>query len=161
MIGGNKLDWRKDARNLFEEADANATNKGRKMNKVKVYTMGGNCKTWREATKNRLSYNADFIVVDPICALEEMSVSEFAMWKKQQIYQCHIILLNLTDILIRDIYDLGIVDAINTFGDKYIYVVGCGRLKPIAENLPFQWFHYERHLEDAIDYILNLGSMAI
>lgn len=81
---------------------------------------------------------------------------EAKLWNLRQIYNSDIVIVNLYDIekSIDDIYWLGVIDAINSLGNKLIHIIGIGEfMQPwiIDSTLLRQ----ESSLEDTAEYVVN------
>lgn len=78
-------------------------------------------------------------------------------WDMCQIMDSDIMVVNLENISdsIGTCIELGIAAAMNTFGYKYIYVVGIGSSDIDSPWLSSVVFHREETLEDAAEYIKN------
>lgn len=85
---------------------------------------------------------------------------EFTEWNKQQIYNSDIVIVNVKEVDDNNLYEIGIIDSINTFGNKHIFVIGVGEqnteLKPHIKSVIF---HLEPNYESAVDYIQSFLSV--
>lgn len=86
------------------------------------------------------------------------SEKEVKDWDLSQVRNSDVVIVNLDDVesSIGTHYELGIVDAVNSFGGKHIFVIGIGGegkdLHPwIEETL----HRREPDYQDAADYIVN------
>lgn len=85
---------------------------------------------------------------------------EFAEWNKWQIYDSDIVIVNVEKVDDNNLYEIGIIDSINTFGNRHIFVVGIGELKlELKPHIKSTIFHHESNYEDAVDYIQNFLSI--
>lgn len=85
---------------------------------------------------------------------------EFSEWNKQQLYDSDIVIVNIEEIDDNNLYEIGIVDSINTFSNKHIFVVGVGEMNvELKPHIKFTFFHHEPKYEDAVDYIHNYLSI--
>ncbi len=85
---------------------------------------------------------------------------EFAEWNKQQIYNSDVVVVNVKEVDDNNLYEIGIIDSINAFCNKHIFVIGIGEqnaeLKP---HIKSAIFHLEPNYEDAVDYIQSFLSV--
>lgn len=85
---------------------------------------------------------------------------EFAEWNKQQIYNSDVVVVNVKEVDDNNLYEIGIIDSINAFSNKHIFVIGIGEqnaeLKP---HIKSAIFHLEPNYEDAVDYIQSFLSV--
>lgn len=122
---------------------------------IKVYTIGGNSIAWRRQ-------------IDEICLRRDRKISfihpetyrigtsdkEFSELSKHLIYDSNVAIVNIDDIDDRASYDIGLIDAINMFGNKHIFIIGVGtNVDNIPAHIKESIFHFENHYEDAMDYI--------
>ena len=131
------------------------------MKMIRAYTMGGNDMEWRRQIEElyQKSGNKISFVHPPIYKLGLVD-KEFTEWNKQQILKSDIIILNVEKIDETNIYEIGIIDAINTFGNKKIFVIGVGdTIADLKPHIKSVIFHHELDYEDAIDYIKNFLSI--
>lgn len=83
---------------------------------------------------------------------------EVKNWDLNQVRNSDIVIVNLdtVDSSIGTHYELGIVDAMNSFGGKHIFVIGIGgsdvELHPWIEDTLHR---RESNYDDAADYIVN------
>lgn len=125
------------------------------MKRIKVYTMGGNDMVWRkQIEKIYLQCGNEVSFIHPPLYKVRLEGKEFVEWNKQQIYNSDIVIINVKEIDDNNLYEIGIIDSINTFSNKRIFVIGVGEqnteLKPHIKSVIF---HLEPNYEDAVDYI--------
>lgn len=81
---------------------------------------------------------------------------EYIEWNKRQIFSSDIVVVNIEEIDDNTLYEIGVIDSINTFGNKYIFVIGIGELSvELKPHIKSAIFHHEPNYENAIDYILS------
>lgn len=81
---------------------------------------------------------------------------EVKLWSISQIYNSDIVIVNLNDISnsVETIYELGVIDTINSIGNKFIHVVGVGKhTHPWIVDSTL--LRKEINLEDAAEYVVN------
>lgn len=127
------------------------------MKRIKVYTMGGDDMVWRRQIDEICLYRDDAVsFIHPPLYNVGLSNEEFSEWNKQQIFNSDVVIVNVEKIDDSDIYEIGIIDAINAFSNKHIFVVGVGKWNTeLNPHIISSVFHHELNYEDAIDYILN------
>lgn len=127
---------------------------------MKIYTMGGSDMKWRSQIRDKidaLTFNNLPTYIHPPLYRNHIRVNEFDIWNANQIYDSDIIIVNTMEIKAREQFELGIVNAINMFSDKYIYVVGVGEWdQSIPYHIESMIYHYEEDYEDAANYISNI-----
>lgn len=114
----------------------------------------------RQIEKNCLQSCNAFSFVHPPLYKVGLEDKEFDEWNKRQIYNSDIVIVNVGEVDENNLYEIGIIDSINAFSNKYIFIVGIG--KPIAELKPHiksAIFHHEQNYDDAVDYIQNFLSI--
>lgn len=81
--------------------------------------------------------------------------AEIKTWELNQIRDCDIVVANLNgiDSTIGTHFELGFVDAVNTFGNKHIYVVGIGDGKNLHPWIELSMLRIEPTIEAACSYI--------
>ena len=132
------------------------------MRKNKIYTIGGNDMVWRKKVEEYCSQYDDIIsIVNPRLHSLKFTDKEFIEWNKQQIYNSDIALVNIPYINTEDIFTLGIIESINSFTNKHIFVITFGDEEvKFNPHIDFTIFHHETNYEDALDYIQNLLSVS-
>lgn len=131
------------------------------MKTIKIYTMGGNDMAWRRRFEESYLCGDNLIsfIHPPLCKAE-MSDEEFAEWNIYQIYGSDIVVVNIGEIDNINLYEIGIIDAINAFDNKHIFVIGIGEYnEQLQPHIKSAIFHYEPNYEDAIDYIQKYLSV--
>ncbi len=81
---------------------------------------------------------------------------EVKLWSINQIYNSDIVIVNLDDISnsVETIYELGVIDAINSIGNKFIHVIGVGKYAhPWVVDSTL--LRKETNLEDTAEYVVN------
>lgn len=81
---------------------------------------------------------------------------EIKSWCIGQIYSSDIVIVNLDGIAssIEAIYEVGVVDTINSIGNKFIYGIGVGKYAHSWE-IGSTFLRKEISLEDAAEYVVN------
>lgn len=132
------------------------------MKKSKIYTIGGSDMVWRKKVEEYCSQYDDIIsIINPRLPSLKFTDKEFIEWNKQQIYNSDIALVNIPYINTEDIFTLGIIESINSFTNKHIFVITFGDEKvKFNPHIDFTIFHHETNYEDALDYIQNLLSVS-
>ena len=89
---------------------------------------------------------------DPDAANIEAEAKE---WDLAQIRDSDIVVINLDGIedSIGTHYELGYINAINSFGNKHIYVVGFGGNKELHPWIKLTLFHWEPNVIGAADFV--------
>lgn len=89
---------------------------------------------------------------DPDAANIEAEAKE---WDLAQIRDSDIVVINLDGIedSIGTHYELGYINAINSFGNKHIYVVGFGGKKELHPWIKLTLFHWEPNVIGAADFV--------
>ena len=116
---------------------------------------------WRNQIEEICSQNDDLIsFVHPPLYKVEFIDKEFKEWNRQQIFDSDIVIINVEEADKTNLYEIGIIDSINTFTNKYIFVIGVGELSAeLKPHIKSAIFHYEPNYEDAVDYIQNFLSI--
>lgn len=131
------------------------------MKRIKAYTLGGNNMKWRNQIETIFEQNDSLIsFVHPPLYKIGLTDEEFKVWNRQQIFNSDIVIINVEEINETNLYEIGIIDTINTFTNKHIFVIGVG--EPNIELCTFIKsiiFHYEPIYEDAVDFIQNFLSI--
>ena len=83
------------------------------------------------------------------------SEREILDWEMMQLHDCDIVIVNLKEIdtTIGSHMELGAVQGINRFGDKYIYVVGIGEDNNLHPWIKETCNRIESNYSDAATYI--------
>lgn len=128
---------------------------------IKVYTMGGDDMMWRRQIEEICLQNGNTLsFIHPPLYKAGLEDKEFVEWNKQQIFNSDIVVMNIEEIDNNILYEIGIIDAINTFSNKHIFVIGIGEMNvELKPHIKSTIFHYEPNYEDAIDYILSFLSI--
>lgn len=119
---------------------------------------------WRNKIENLIASSTDksVVFIHPpkyyqYCDNNVEQDIESRIWETNQLKDCDIVIVDLRTIAdsIGTHVELGIVEAINTISNKFVYVIGIGE-----PNIDHPWisqsvFHREDTLEDAADYIIN------
>lgn len=137
------------------------------MNRKKIYTAGkmsgltyDQQMGWRKEVVHQISHAAK--IVNPPEYYNPLDVNtaevemEAMIWDLNQIRDSDIVLVNLDgiDTSIGTHCEIGFINAINSFGDKHIYLVGFGKDKEeLHPWIRMSLFHWEQDLESALDYI--------
>ncbi len=84
---------------------------------------------------------------------------EAMIWDLNQIKECDIVIVNLDGIedSIGTHCELGYINAVNSFGNKHIYVIGFGN-SPVENLHPWiqmNLFHWEPDITSTVDYICS------
>ena len=140
-------------------------------NSVKIYTAGkmsglsyGEQMNWRSEFEKALLSKASVpvTVVNPpayynYLADNHNSEAEVKEWDLNQVRDSGIVVVNLNDIesSIGTHFELGFINAINSFGNKHIYVVGIGSAEKLHPWISLSLFRCEPDVESAADYIAN------
>ena len=86
------------------------------------------------------------------------SEKEIKDWEINQVRNSDIVIVNLDEVndSVGTHYELCTVDAINSFGNKHIFVIGIGKLETsIHPWIQLSIHRQEETFEDAADYIVN------
>lgn len=128
---------------------------------IKIYTIGGNDMAWRKRIEEICSQGDDkFLFIHPPLYKAELNEKEFAEWNIQQIFTSDIVIVNVEQTDENSVYEIGIINAINTFSSKHIYVIGIGKVSSkLNTHIKSAIFHYESTYENAVDYIRNFLSV--
>lgn len=127
--------------------------------KCKIYTIGGNAMNWRNKIQKCIETLADTQpkFVHPPILYDEFGADGLEAWSLYHISNSDIVIVNTDELNTRDMYDLGIVNALNKFNNKQIFVVGIGNLSvilpPFVESI---LLHRESNYEDLAYYISRL-----
>ncbi len=128
---------------------------------IKVYTLGGDNMIWRRQVEEICSQGDNTIsFIHPPLYKAGFTDKEFEEWNRRQIYDSDVVIMNVEEVDENNLYEIGIIDSINEFSNKHIFVIGIGKL--VAELKPHiksAIFHHETIYEDAIDYIQNFLSV--
>lgn len=139
------------------------------MKRIKIYTAGkmggldyGEQMGWRNAVEGAVRGridNADFVhppvFYNPNDPNAWCTEDEAMEWDLNQIRDSDVVIVN-TDTIDDSIgthYELGFINAINSFGSKHVYVIGIGlkrELHPWIERSLFKWVET---VDEAADYI--------
>lgn len=128
---------------------------------IKAYTMGGNNMAWRRQIEEIYQkFGSSISFVHPPIYRLGLVDKEFTEWNKQQIFNSDIVIVNVEEIDDNNLYEIGIIDAINNFSNKHIFVIGIGEIRTdLKPHIKSVIFHHEHNYEDAIDYIKNFLSI--
>lgn len=87
----------------------------------------------------------------------QKSEREILDWEMMQLHNCDIVVVNLDEIdsTIGSHMELGAVQGINRFGDKYIYVIGVGSEKNLHPWIKETCTRIEDNYFDAAEYIVD------
>lgn len=82
---------------------------------------------------------------------------EILDWEMMQLHECDIVVVNLEgiDSTVGSHMELGAVQGINRFGDKYIYVVGIGEDNNLHPWIKETCNRIESNYSDAATYIIE------
>lgn len=140
-------------------------------NSVKIYTAGKmSGLSFAEQTDWRTSFEKVLLskASRPVCVVippmyynylshNHNSEAEVKEWDLNQIRESNIVVVNLQGIesSIGTHFELGFINAINSFGGKHIYVVGIGDPEKLHPWIGLSLFRCEPDVESAADYIAN------
>lgn len=139
---------------------------------VKIYTAGKMSglsyeeqMRWRleieDEVRNRTSKPVTFIHPPKFYTYSRsdfQSEKEVKDWELNQLRNCDIVVANLDDInsSVGTHFELSTVDAINSFGNKHIFIIGVGGSEePLHPWIELSLFRKEKNFEDAADYIVR------
>lgn len=85
------------------------------------------------------------------------SEREILDWEMKQLHDCDIVVVNLNriDSTTGSHMELGAVQGINRFGDKYIYVIGIGKDDDLHPWIKETCMRIESNYSDAAQYIVE------
>lgn len=86
------------------------------------------------------------------------SEREVKDWDINQVRDSDIVIVNLDGVnsSVGTHYELSLIDAINSFGNKHIYLIGIGKSEePIHPWIQCSLHRHEEDFEDAADYIIG------
>jgi hypothetical protein len=85
------------------------------------------------------------------------SDKEILDWEMMQLHNCDIVIVNLDgiDSTTGSHMELGAVQGINRFGDKYIYVIGIGNDENLHPWIKGTCNRIENNYSDAVKYIIE------
>lgn len=118
----------------------------------------------RQSTDKSMSYVHPPLLYQYLenCNLQELSAAECLRWETGRLLNSDIVVVNtdsMDDSAICKMelaLELGIVFGMNRLG-KSITVVGFGSAEPNHPWLKNCFAHFEKKMEDAVDYIVNLA----
>lgn len=138
---------------------------------IKIYTAGkmsglsfAEQTDWRSAFEKALLSKASrpvTVVIPPMyynyLSQNHNSEAEVKEWDLNQIRDSDIVVVNLQGIesSIGTHFELGFINAINSFGEKHIFVVGIGNSENVHPWIGLSMFRCEPDIESAADYIAN------
>lgn len=131
------------------------------MKRIKVYTLGGDNMEWRKQMQEICAQGDNLIsFIHPPLHKAGFTDKEFEEWNRRQIFDSDVVIINVEEVDENNLYEIGVIDSINTFSNKHIFVIGIGKLgtqlKPYIKSAIF---HHELIYEDAADYIRNFLSI--
>ena len=87
--------------------------------------------------------------------MQHKSEREILDWEMKQLHDCDIVIvdLNQIDSTIGSHMELGAVQGINRFGDRYIYVIGVGNEENLHPWIKETCMRIEDNFSDAAKYI--------
>jgi len=140
-------------------------------NSIKIYTAGKmSGLSYTEQTAWRIDFEEALLskasckvtIVNPpmyynYLSQNHNSEAEVKEWDLNQVRDSDIVVVNLQGIesSIGTHFELGFINAINSFGGKHIYVVGIGNPKKLHPWIDLSMFRCEPDVESAADYIAN------
>lgn len=139
------------------------------MKSIKIYTAGkmsglsyDEQMSWREnferIIKIRITKNIELIHPPRFYNYENRihkNEREVKEWELNHLRDADIVVVNLDGInsSVGTHYELSFVDAINSFGNKHIYVIGIGNTDNLHPWINLSLFRVEHTIEDAVEYI--------
>lgn len=87
--------------------------------------------------------------------MQHKSEREILDWEMKQLHDCDVVIvdLNQIDSTIGSHMELGAVQGINRFGDRYIYVIGVGNTENLHPWIKETCMRIEDNYSDAAKYI--------
>ena len=141
------------------------------MKHFKIYTAGKMAGLsyeeqmgWRKEIERliRQKTEANITFIHPLAyyrydKTEHKSEREVKSWDLNQVKDSDIVIVNLSDIAdsIGTHYELGVIDAMNSFGYKHIYVIGVGKPNTNHPWIDLTLLRQEDNFEDAAEYVVN------
>jgi len=88
---------------------------------------------------------------------EHKSEREVKDWDLNQVKDSDIVIVNLSDIddSVDTYYKLGVIDSMNSFGYRHIYVIGVGKSNANHPLINLTLLRQEDNFEDAAEYVVN------
>lgn len=143
------------------------------MKEYKIYTCGkmsgisfNDQMKWRKELEDNVRSNYDGIdrikfIHPPLYfnyeTILHKSEKEILEWEMMQLHDCNIVVVDLNNIndTVGSHMELGAVQGINRFGDKYIYVIGVGDDTNLHPWIKETCVRIEKNLFDASKYIVE------
>ena len=87
--------------------------------------------------------------------MQHKTEREILDWEMKQLHDCDVVVVDFDgiDSTIGSHMEIGAVQGINRFGDKYIYVVGVGEEKKLHPWIKESCMRIENNLDDLAQYI--------
>lgn len=87
--------------------------------------------------------------------MQHKTEREILDWEMKQLHDCDVVVVDFDgiDSTIGTHMEIGAVQGINRFGDKYIYVVGVGEEKKLHPWIKESCMRIENNLDDLAQYI--------
>lgn len=87
--------------------------------------------------------------------MQHKTEREILDWEMKQLHDCDVVVIDFDgiDSTIGSHMEIGAVQGINRFGDKYIYVVGVGEEKKLHPWIKESCIRIENNLDDLAQYI--------
>lgn len=87
--------------------------------------------------------------------MQHKTEREILDWEMKQLHDCDVVVIDFDgiDSTIGSHMEIGAVQGINRFGDKYIYVVGVGEEKKLHPWIKESCMRIENNLDDLAQYI--------
>lgn len=96
---------------------------------IKVYTLGGDNMIWRRQVEEICSQADNTIsFIHPPLYKAGFKDKEFEEWNRRQIYDSDVVIMNVEEVNENNLYEIGLIDSINEFSNKHIFVIGIGKL---------------------------------